>query len=82
MDIGNFEVIAILGDAAPIKSKKVVCISDYENNWGGCGVIKDHLKVGETYEVEKTEVHSWHTKIWLKGFDEPFNSVHFEEVEC
>jgi hypothetical protein len=61
---------------------KVKCISDYENNWGSCDPIKGNLKVGEIYTVERKEVHSWHTKIYLT--EQPskvFNSVHFEELE-
>ena len=60
---------------------KIKCISDYENSWGGCEPIKGNLEVGKVYEVEDIEVHTWHTKIYLKGFPKPFNSVHFENIE-
>jgi len=60
---------------------KYKCISDFENDWGNCDPIKDNLIVGEVYEVEKVEVHSWHTKIFLSEFPgKCFNSVHFEEI--
>jgi len=58
---------------------KVKCISDYENNWGGCEQIKGNLKVGAIYKVDKVEVRTWHTKYWIKG--KPYNSVHFKEVK-
>ncbi len=61
--------------------KEIKCISDYENNWEGCEPIKGNLEVGKVYEVEDIEVHTCHTKIYLKGFPKPFNSVHFENIE-
>lgn len=39
------------------------------------------LVVGEVYTVEKTEIHSWHTYVYLKEFPgEFFNSVLFSDV--
>ena len=35
------------------------------------------LVLNETYSVYNVEVHSWHTDVYLCGFDEPFNSVNF-----
>ena len=77
------EIVNELGNTAPLKENiKVKCISDYENNWGNCDPIKDNLEVGNTYIVAKVEVHSWHTKVWLKEVSgKVFNSVHFQEVE-
>ena len=63
-----------------MEHKEMKCISDYENHWGNCEPIKGNLEVGKVYKVSRIEEHSWHTKIWLKGFAKPFNSVHFEEV--
>lgn len=41
-------------------------------------VAAKHLTEGESYTVDKVEVHSWHTKIWLKEVpDVSFNSVLF-----
>lgn len=57
---------------------KVKCISDYENNFGGCEPIKGNLEVGDVYEVERVEEHSWHTKYFINGKD--YNSVHFEVI--
>jgi len=41
----------------------------------------DHLELGKVYEVERESVHSWHTRVYLKGYSgEWFNSVHFLDV--
>ena len=50
-------------------------------NWGGNDDPRPLLVVGNVYEVEKLDVHSWHTKVKLKGIDGRFNYVSFEEVE-
>ena len=50
-------------------------------NWGGNDDPNKHLLVGETYEVEDVEVHSWHTKIKLVGFEGVFNSSSFDVLE-
>lgn len=37
------------------------------------------LQVGGHYMVERTEVHGFHTNVWLQEFpDQSFNSVHFD----
>lgn len=38
------------------------------------------LTLGETYEVERIDVHTWHTKVFLVGVDSGrgFNSVSFD----
>lgn len=60
---------------------KVVCIRDDDNNWGNCTRIKDHMKIGDEFEVYDVSVHTWHTKLYLKGFlNKPFNSVHFVKI--
>lgn len=41
-----------------------------------------HLKQGETYTVDRTEIHSWHTKVYLQEIPGvPFNSVHFTQLD-
>jgi len=50
--------------------------------WGISSHWAKLLKLGETYDVERIEVHSCHTKIFLKGYPGiAFNSVWFEEVK-
>ena len=41
----------------------------------------DLLEDGEVYEVDRIEEHTYHTRIYLVGFDDiPFNSVWFDWV--
>ena len=43
--------------------------------------IKEHLKEGKVYTVECTEVHSWHTDVYLREVPNiAFNSVDFDDV--
>ncbi len=50
-------------------------------NWGTNVDPDKHLIKGNTYEVTGVDIHAWHTKITLKGFENyVFNSVHFELV--
>jgi hypothetical protein len=44
-------------------------------------VAKKYLEIGKEYTVEKTEVESYHTNVWLEEFpDVKFNSAYFEDV--
>lgn len=38
------------------------------------------LKVGQIYTIKDIIVDSWYTAVYLEEFDEPFNSVIFEEI--
>lgn len=50
--------------------------------WGNNEDPRLHLELNKEYVVSKVEVHTWHTKVYLEGFDNlPFNSVHFRLVE-
>ena len=52
--------------------------SEAQRKWG-CHTGNDSLLVkGKIYVVEKEEVHSWHIKYYLQGFEGSFNSVCFE----
>ena len=58
---------------------KVVNFDEKIMNWGGNDNPADYLKIGNVYTVLKTEIHSWHTKVYLKEFpDLKFGSAHFE----
>ena len=40
-----------------------------------------HLKRGEVYTIDHTDVGNWHTDVYLQEMpDKAFNSVHFEET--
>ena len=41
---------------------------DAQVKWGGCADPRGVLEEGESYEVERDEVHRWHTKIFLTDF--------------
>jgi len=55
--------------------------TDDQNNWGDNDDPRKVLTIGEIYEVEHREVHSYHTKLYLKGIEGKFNSVCFEEAD-
>lgn len=41
-----------------------------------------HLVKGQTYTIDHTEVHSWHTDVFLQEFPNvSFNSVLFEDAK-
>lgn len=42
-----------------------------------------HLKAGEIYTIDYTEIRSWHTRVYLleTGTELYFNSVLFDKVE-
>lgn len=56
--------------------------SDIEKQrWGGNHLPSDYLEIGEIYTIDKVEVFSFHTKIYLKEAPgKKFNSTHFEKV--
>ena len=50
-------------------------------SWGGHVDPKGLLVKGKTYDLDRYEVHSYHTKTFLKEFPgKSFNSVWFEAV--
>lgn len=55
--------------------------SDAQANWGSGSDPRKYLTQGQEYEVEKEEVHSWHTLLFLKGIEgsKGFNSACFQE---
>ena len=66
------------------KGHKVVYTGCDEDmiNFGGNDDPRHVLVEGEKYVVERTEVHSWHTKVYLEDFKNlRFNSVCFEDAE-
>lgn len=48
--------------------------------WGSNDDPNKHMKEGQIVEVEKVEVHSWHTKLYFVGIVGKFNSVSFSPV--
>lgn len=55
--------------------------SQEQINWGGNDDPRPLLTEGAIYEVEKREVHSYHTKISLKMIEGKFNDASFRYLE-
>lgn len=50
-------------------------------NWGSHENPRGFLMEGKEYTVLRTEVHSFHTKVFLTEWpDKPFNSVWFRDL--
>jgi len=66
---------------APNRTKVIFTgASEAQENWGG-HASHDVLEEGHVYTVDRTEVHSWHTKVFLQEYpDKSFNSTCFEET--
>lgn len=53
--------------------------SEEQVRWGGGSDPRKALSIGNVYDVEDVEQHSWHTRIFLSAFPGKwFNSVCFE----
>lgn len=48
--------------------------------WGNNDNPVGILIEGDVYYVERVEVHTWHTKLCLRGVYGKFNSVCFEKM--
>jgi len=61
------------------RNTKVKFVNDQRHGFGVAGNDNHLLTLGSTYTVDRTEVHTWHTKVFLTEFpDAVFNSVCFE----
>ncbi len=61
------------------KVKYVGC-SDEQIRFGNCDDPKGILKEGDIYTVAFVEIHSWHSKVHLEGYEDlGFNSVCFNK---
>lgn len=59
--------------------RAVRCISTKTDVWGGYG--GELLTIGRTYNVEKVEVHSVYTEVFIEEIPgKGFNSVLFAEI--
>ena len=59
---------------------KFLGCSEEQINWGNNDDPNKLLFVGDKYIIDKVEVHSYHTKLTLRGVSGRFNSVCFEKV--
>jgi hypothetical protein len=61
------------------KGTKVKFVEKDPMSWGVNPDNAKHLLLNETYTVERTDVHSWHTRVYLQEVpDIPFSSVWFK----
>ena len=61
---------------------KLKFIAEKPISWAISAENAKVLTLVEVYDVERIEVYSWHTKVFLKEFPGvEFNSVWFEEVK-
>jgi len=63
-----------------IKVKYIGNVCEESINWCDYDDPRDILNEGCIYEIERKEIHTWHTNIFLKNIDGCFNSVWFEEI--
>ena len=52
-----------------------------QTQWGANTDPEGVLTIGETYEVDHQDVHSFHTKLYLVGIKGSFNSVCFSSAD-
>ncbi len=63
------------------KGHKVKCTTFEAGYDSEQKVAKQHLEIGKEYTIERTEVNSWYTDVWLQEFPGiRFNSVFFENA--
>ena len=59
---------------------KFIGCSKEQIAWGNNNDPNPILFVNNEYQVEKIEIHTWHTKLSLYGISGKFNSVCFEKL--
>ena len=86
--VDKYDVIDFLGvgdsskEVVPGTKVKFVSASDEQVKWGNNDDPRGLLLEGGIYTIDKVEVHSHHTKYYLKEFQGwKFNSVSFEAVD-
>ena len=64
------------------KGDRVIYLGTFDEqvNLGSNDDPRNILIEGDIYQIEKVEVHSWHTKISLRGIQGKFNSVSFKKL--
>jgi len=59
---------------------KFIGCSKEQIQWGNITDPTGILIVGDRYYIEHVEIHSYHTKLTLRGISGKFNSTCFENV--
>jgi len=61
---------------------KYLGTTDDQVRWASHDDPRGFLNIGQLYVVDHIDIHSWHSEVYLVGFeDKDFNSVCFEEVK-
>ena len=69
-------------DIRNLSPRQVRCIDNKDHTWSHNDRASEFLKVGQIYFAESIDVHSWHTRVYLREFPGRwFNSVAFAETE-
>ena len=55
--------------------------SQTQHNWGNHTGDLDDLIKDNQYVIERVELHSWHTKVFLENIKGSFNSICFKDPE-
>ncbi|MBC8436973.1 hypothetical protein H8D85_01470 [bacterium] len=55
--------------------------TDDQVNWGDNDDPRESLQLNHDYIIRAVDVHSWHTKIQLRGIKGTFNSTHFVKAK-
>lgn len=80
MNLNDLKIISKVGGTPNYAEKVIFTGSCAEQvRWGGNDDPEGHLVVGQAYDVEKVEVHTWHTKYWING--RKYNSASFKPVQ-
>ncbi len=71
-------------DIYATEGHKVICVNVDVGTakWGDCTDPTGLLEVDKEYTVDESEVHSWHTKVYLKEVEGEFNSAHFRDADA
>lgn len=63
------------------KGDKVRCFTLFGGSSDDEEIAQAYLELAKIYTIEQTEVHAWHTNVWLKEFPNvKFNSVYFKNI--
>ena len=83
MEKENIEINGVtLMDIESKKGTKVRFIAKNPESWGIGSDNAKHLVFGKIYTVDHTDIHSWHTEVYLEEIPGiAFGSTWFEEIK-
>lgn len=60
-----------------VENQFQVKFTNQTSGWDGGEQGRKYLEKDKFYDIDYIEIHSMHTRIYLKGFNDWFNSVYF-----